>query len=201
VPVIISQENREVNPVPFLIDESGLLMAPLVRRTWAPRGQTPDFVQRGGGGPRQKVSVAAALWLSPRRDRLGLYSKTLVNGYFDNWYVTAFLEAMMHDLDGRFVVVWDGGPMHKGDPIHQLTDHFADRLCLEPLPPWAPMLNPTEPLWGWLKYDRLCNYAPHDAAELDGRVVAELASVKDDQQFLRALYHASELPLPRALLF
>ena len=21
--------------------------------------------------------------------------------------------------------------MHKGDPIHQLTDHFADRLCLE----------------------------------------------------------------------
>jgi hypothetical protein len=183
-----------------LIDESGLLMAPLVRRTWAPRGQTPDFVQRGGG-PRQKVSVAAALWLAPRRDRLGLYSKTLVNGYFDNWHVAAFLEAIMHDLDGRFVVVWDGGPMHKGDPIHQLTKHFADRLCLEALPPWAPMLNPTEPLWGWLKYDRLCNYAPHDAAELDGRVVAELTAVKDDQRFLRGLYHASELPLPRALLF
>ena len=59
-------------------------MAPLVRRTWAPRGQTPDFVQSGGRGPREKVSVAAALWLSPRRERLGLYFKTLVNGYFDN---------------------------------------------------------------------------------------------------------------------
>ena len=80
-------------------------------------------------------------------------------------------------------------------------DHFADRLCLEPLPPWAPMLNPTEPLWGWLRDDRLCNYAPHDAAELNGRVVAELAAVGDDQQFLRNLYHASELPLPRTLLF
>ena len=62
------------------------------------------------------------------------------------------------------------------------------------------MLNPTEPLWGWLKYDRLCNYAPHDATELDGTVVAELAAVKEDQEFLRGLYHASELPLPRALL-
>jgi hypothetical protein len=183
-----------------LIDESGLLMAPLVRRTWAPQGQTPDFVQSGGRGPREKVSVAAALWLSPRRDRLGLYFKTVVNGYFDNWYVTAFLEAMMHDLSGRFVVVWDGGPMHKGDPIQRLTDHFAEHLCLEALPPWAPMLNPTEPLWGWLKYDRLCNYAPWDAAELDGRAVAELEAVKDDQQFLRGLYHASELPLPRTLL-
>ena len=80
-------------------------------------------------------------------------------------------------------------------------DHFADRLCLEPLPPWAPMLNPTEPLWGWLRDDRLCNYAPHDAAELNGRVVAELAAVGDDQQFLRNLYHASELPLSRTLLF
>jgi hypothetical protein len=131
---------------------------------------------------------------------LGLYFKTWVNGYFDNWYVTAFLEAMMHDRAGRFVVGWDGGPMHKGDPIQRLTGHVADRLCLEALPPGAPMLNPIGPLWGWLRDDRLCDYAPHDAAELDCRVVAELEAVKDDQQFLRGLYHASELPRPRTLL-
>ena len=131
-----------------MIDESGLLMGPLLRRTWAPKGQTPSLTQRGAH--RQKVSVAAAVWLSPRRDHLGLYFHTLADGYFDNWYVTAFIEAMLRDLSGRFVVVWDGGPMHQGDPIHQLTGHFADRLCLEPLPPWAPMLNPTEPLWGWV---------------------------------------------------
>ena len=51
------------------IDESGLLMAPLVRRTWAPRGQTPELAQRSGH--REKVSVAAALGLSPHRDRMG----------------------------------------------------------------------------------------------------------------------------------
>ena len=61
-----------------LIDESGLLMAPLARRTWAPRGQTPELVQKSG--TREKVSIAAAVWLSPRRDRLGLYSHTLANG-------------------------------------------------------------------------------------------------------------------------
>jgi len=76
-----------------LIDESGLMMAPLLRRTWAPRGQTPSLVQ--AGAHRKKVSVAAALWLSPRRDHLGLYFHTLADGYFDNWYMTAFLEAML----------------------------------------------------------------------------------------------------------
>src|SRR3954453_11505371 len=31
-----------------LIDESGLMMAPLARRTWSLRGQTPSQAQRGG---------------------------------------------------------------------------------------------------------------------------------------------------------
>lgn len=181
-----------------LIDESGLMMAPLARRTWAPRGQTPSLAQ--AGGHRKKVSVAAALWLSPLRDHLGLYSHTLADGYFDSWYVTAFLEAMLHDLPGRFVVVWDGGPMHKGEPIRELEAHFADRLTLERLPPFAPVLNPVEALWGWLKYSRLNNFAPRDPAELDRRVVAELAAIRGDQVFLRNLFHASELPIPLTLL-
>lgn len=173
-------------------------MAPLVRRTWAPRGRTPELVQKSG--TREKVSVAAAVWLSPRRNRLGLYSHTLANGYFDSWLMAAFLEAMLKDLAGRFVVVWDGGPMHKGDPIRDLMGHFADRLDLERLPPYAPMLNPVEPLWSWLKWGRLSNFAPKNAAEIEERVVAELAKVHEDQAFLRNLFHASDLPLPRALL-
>jgi DDE superfamily endonuclease len=181
-----------------LIDESGLLMAPLARRTWAPRGQTPEQEQRSG--TREKVSIAAAVWLSPRRDRPGLYFHTLPDGYFDSWHVAAFLEAMLKDLAGRFVVVWDGGPMHKGDPIRDLVGHFGDRLDLERLPPYAPMLNPVEPLWSWLKWGRLSNLGPKDAHELDLRATAELTKVRGDQAFLRSLFHASDLPLPRALL-
>jgi transposase len=181
-----------------LIDESGLLMGPLLRRTWSPIGQTPAIVQ--GGAHRQKVSIAAAVWLSPRRDHLGLYFHTLADGFFDSWYVTAFIEAMLRDLPGRFVVIWDGGPMHKGEPIRALEAQFADRLALERLPPWAPMLNPVESLWSRLKWGRLSNFPPHDVGELDKRVVAELAVRRADQKFLRNLFHASELPLPRTLL-
>jgi hypothetical protein len=63
------------------------------------------------------------------------------------------------------------------------------------------MLNPVEPLGGWLKDDPLCHFAPLDTLELEGRVVAELVAIQDDQVFLRNWDQASELPLPRTLLF
>lgn len=173
-------------------------MAPLLRRTWALRGQTPELVQHGG--QRQKVSLAAALWMPPRRDRLGLFHRALVNAYFDNAEVSALLEEFLTHHEGRWVVVWDGGPMHRGDPIRELVDRRAGRLSLERLPPYAPMLNPVEFVWGWLKYDRLCNFAPHDVTELHRAVIGELRMIERDQTALRNLFRASELPLPRTLL-
>jgi transposase len=173
-------------------------MAPLARRTWAPRGGTPELVQKSG--TREKVSVLAALCLSPRRDRLDLYSQTLANGYFDTWHVASFLEAMVQGLVGRFVVIWDGGSMHKGDPINQLVRESQGRLDLERLPAHAPVLMPMEQVWTWLKYDRLCNFPPRDAHHLNEAVIRELDVIRDDQHRLRNFFHASRLPLPRALL-
>ncbi|MGZ3367094.1 MAG: IS630 family transposase [Caulobacteraceae bacterium] len=67
----INNKARRLGAAIALIDERGLLRAPLARRTGSPRGQTPDLVPKRG--TRAKVSVAAALGLSPRRDWLGLY--------------------------------------------------------------------------------------------------------------------------------
>jgi transposase len=78
---------------------------------------------------------------------------------------------MLKDLAGRFVVIWDGGPRHKGDPIRDLMGRFAGRLDLEKLPPYAPMLNPVESLWSWLRWERLSNLGPRDAADLNARVI------------------------------
>ena len=182
----------------ILIDESGLLMAPLVRRTWSPRGETPVLLQKGKH--REKVSVAAALCLSPARQRLRLLFQTLVNAYFDNQRTADFLRAVLCQVPGRLVVLWDGGTMHKGDPIHDLLEGYPTRLNVERLPPYAPMLNPVEPIWSWLKYGRLCNFAPGDARALNEAVVAELTPLRRDQNSLRGFWHASDLPLPRALL-
>jgi transposase len=174
-------------------------MAPLVRRTWAPRGHRPVLRQKGRH--REKVSVAAALSWSPARPgRLRLVFRTLANAYFNSERSAAFLELLVREVPGRLTVLWDGGTIHKGDPIRAAVERFRPRLALERLPPYAPMLNPVEPVWSWLKYSRLCNLAPTDAHDLRRRVVRELTAVSQDQAFLTSMWHASDLPLPRALL-
>jgi hypothetical protein len=50
----------------LMLDESGLLMAPLLRRTWALRVPPPESRYRKAE-QRQKVSVAAGLGLPPDR--------------------------------------------------------------------------------------------------------------------------------------
>jgi transposase len=194
----IKRKARRRGACLMVFDESGLLMAPLRRRSWSLRGHPPEIKEKAGH--REKVSVAGAIWLTPLRDRLNFAFQTVVNGYFSNGEVSEFLEAGLQWLPEPLVVVWDSGTMHKGDPINELVAKSAGRLALEPLPAYAPELNPVEQVWTWLKYDRLCNFAPPDAQDLNEAILRELDPLGDDQHRLRNFFHASRLPLPRALL-
>lgn len=174
------------------VDESGLLMAPLVRRTWAAKGSRPVLRQKGRH--REKVSVAAALCLSPTDRRLRLVWRTLPNAYFNNVAIAAFLREVVGAEMRPSVVLWDGGNLHRGDPIRRLLADARGRLRLERLPPYAPMLNPIETLWSWLKYSRLGNFAPADAAVLEEAITGELSAVSRDQVRLAAFCRDAELP-------
>jgi transposase len=124
--------------------------------------------------------------------------QTLVNGYFTNVEVAAFLNCAVQGLPSPVIALWDGGTMHKGGPIRTLVEESAGRLAIEPLPAHAPMLMPVEFLWRWLKYGRLCNFAPRDARHLNAAVVRELEAIWDNQVLLSSFFHQSDLPLPRA---
>jgi transposase len=194
----IKRKARRRGACLLLLDESGLLMAPLRRRSWSLRGHPPQMKEKAGH--REKVSVVGALVLTPARDRLTLAYQTLVNGYFDNARVAEFLSGALQWRSEPLVVIWDGGSMHKGGPIRDLVAQSGGRLDLEPLPAYAPMLNPIEQVWTWLKYGRLSNFAPEDAHALDEVVLRELDAIREDQDRLRNFFHASDLPLPRTLL-
>jgi hypothetical protein len=174
-------------------DETGLLMAPLLRTTLAPRGRTPRLEQRASH--RDKVSVAAALWTTPG-GLVRLAFRTYPDAHVTNERYAEFLadEVLAGGLPRRpVVVVHDRGNMHRGEPVEALLDG-ADRLLgFEPLPAYAPELNPVEELWDWLKYDELPNFAPRDVAHLDRVVNGRLFALHRDQPRLRTFLDNSPL--------
>jgi transposase len=172
------------------IDESGYLLAPLLRRTWAPQGQTPVLRQRARH--RDKVSAVAAFTRSPRRHRQGLYFQTYPKEYINNVKVAAFLRQLLRHLRGNVIVIWDGGNMHKGEPIRQVLADYP-RLRLERLPAYAPELNPVEYLWNQTKYGQLANYAAANVAALHEVVDQRLQAMQGDPCRIASCFAAAAI--------
>lgn len=173
-----------------------MLLAPLVRRSLSPKGHPATLLHKAKH--REKVSLMAALSVSPKTRRLGLYFSSLVNDSFDQAAVAWFLREVLKHLRGPVIVVWDRGPMHRGSEIRRLLEDYP-RLALEALPPYAPELNPVEQIWTHLKWNRLCNLAPKDSVHLDQLVFEELHPLRNDHERLRKFWDGSELPWPHAL--
>ena len=68
--------------------------------------------------------------ISPRRHRLGLYFCTFPKNFVNQERAADFLRGLLGRLRGPVIVVWDGGPMHKGDAIRAVLRDFP-RLSLE----------------------------------------------------------------------
>lgn len=166
-------------------------MAPLVRRTWARRGRRP--VLRQQAKQREKVSVAAALWVSADGEPDRVSYRMIADGYFNNVAVAGFLTDLLRETDAGCTVVWDGGNMHRGQPIQDVLAAAKGRLELVRLPPYAPMLNPVEQLWCWLKYTRLCNYAPPTLSDLVARARREFKNVQRNRSRMHSFWSGCEL--------
>lgn len=141
-------------------------MAPLVRRSWSPRGETPLLHQRTRS--HQKVSVIAVLCVPPARDDVHLYFRLHPNANINTDAVLDFLGVLLQQLSGPLVLVWDRLQAHRAKVTKNFFAHHP-RLHPHFLPPYAPELNPVENVWSYLKTNPLANFAPVD---LDGLLQA-----------------------------
>jgi transposase len=173
------------------IDESGLLMAPLVRRTWAPVGQTPIVYQRTRS--RERVSMIAALTVSPRRRKVGLYFRLLPNENVVTAVVLRFVRQLRRQLGAPLVVVWDRLNVHRC--AWGTLQGASPSIHAVLLPPYAPELNPVEVFWSYLKINPLANWPAADADQLHRRAQRHARRIADDQDLLRSFLKATPLSL------
>lgn len=134
-------------------DESGVSLLPSVRATWAPKGHTPVLRHRFGW---KRLSVAGALAYEPDGRSAHLIFQLRPGAYNDEALIEFLSE--LNQLEQRPVVlIWDGLPSHRSGRMRDWIASQRPWLWVEPLPGYAPDLNPTEQVWGNLKAQELAN--------------------------------------------
>lgn len=167
-------------------------MAPVVRRSWAPRGHTPILYQQTRSW--DKVSVIGALSVSPRRRRVGCYVALHPNANVTSERVVTFLKDLKRHLRSPIVLVWDRLPVHRSRRIARFLAANR-RMHIELLPPYAPELNPVEAVWSYIKCNPLANFAPTGVGPLARKARRAIRGLRRRPDLLRSFIRSSPLPL------
>jgi transposase len=176
------------------LDESGFMLAPTVRRTYAPIGQTP-ILRRWDRHDR--ISAISCVTVGPgRRRRLGLHFRLLP----DDTNVTGdrmveFLRDLRRQLPCPMRIVWDRGNVH--DRCKAVRAFLAEHPSIrtEQFPPYTPEANPDEGVWQHTKHGRLANFTPGGTAELREAVTAELTRLRRSPKLLAAFLRHAKIPI------
>lgn len=167
-------------------------MAPHLRRTWAPRGYTPVFTQRGRS--RRKVSVIAALTISPRRKQGRCHFGFLPDANYDGEAILAFLKELARSVRVPIELIWDRLRAHHQGSVGAWLSH-QHRVRAHLLPAYAPELNPVELIWGYAKMNPMANFAPTELADLLKRTRQATRAIAGNQPLLRSFIAHGHLSL------
>jgi transposase len=170
----------------IFVDETGFSQRPSLRRTYAPRGQTPVVKEHFNW---KRLSAIGAIAWRPQEASTRLFL-TVRLGSISSPDVVEFLRNLRRHIRGPVVVIWDGLTCHRSGETQRYIDTQKHWLTVARFPAYAPELNPLEALWSTLKGKDVANYSPDSMAELDGHLRRSIRRVRRRDVGLNFIKHA-----------
>jgi transposase len=163
------------------VDEAGFYLLPAAVATYAPVGETPVLEEMLTRDHLSAISAVTPEGLL----RMQVYEEAITGAE-----VVRFLKHLSARLPGgRFWIFWDGAPIHRSRVVQQfLATAPAGRFRIEPLPGYAPEVNPDEGVWDWLKEKELANVSCLDLRELRGEVRAATQRLQRHPEVVRGFF-------------
>jgi transposase len=158
----VEKRAQRQNALIVFEDESGVSLLPSVRATWAPKGHTPVLRHRFAW---KRLSLAGALAYEPDGSSAHLFFE-LRPGAYNDVTLIEFLNELNAVEQRPLLLIWDGLPSHRS---RRMLDWVASQrawLTIEPLPGYAPDVNPIEHVWGNLKSTVLANLCSDTIGEV-----------------------------------
>jgi transposase len=182
-PVLKEKARREHRRLVF-VDESGFYLLPGVVKTYAPEAETPVLDE---WQTRDHLSVMGGV--TPQGKVYTMVRPTSLNGL----HSIEFLIHLGRLAGDRLLVIWDGSPIHRRVELKEFVEEAGDAIHLEPLPAYAPDLNPVEGLWQHLKDVEMRNLTCLDLDQLHLELHLALGRVRQKPHLFRSFFEGAGL--------
>lgn len=106
-----------------------------------------------------------------------------------------FLQALVRQIKGKLLIVWDGLPAHRSALVRSYVESLNGHMVLERLPAYAPELNPVEYIWGYMKQRELANLCAKTIGEVSQFARNRLKSMQRRPRLITAFWKQAELPI------
>jgi transposase len=170
---------KQNQAIVYFEDESGVALAPVIGKTWAPVGQTPIVRVTGKRG-----GVLAMSAISPS----GRMCFRLESRKINTDVMLEFLGQISAQHPRRKVaVIMDQAPCHVAKRIQALNEQ-SSKLRVYYLPPYSPELNPDEKVWRHMKHIKLKNHQAQDKKQLGRLVIGALRSMQKTPELTKRFF-------------
>ena len=174
------QERRTL----IFIDEAGFYPLPGVVRTYAPKGLTPVLHE---WQTHDHLSVMGAV------TQLGKVYTLARQESLTGRHSVEFLLHLLCVAARRLLVIWDGSPIHRRVLVKDFVAGTQGKIWLEPLPGYAPDLNPVEGLWQHLKHVEMRNLVSLDLEELHQEFHLAVGRVRQKPHLVQSFFEEAGL--------
>ena len=167
----------------MFFDEFGFSFQEMLARTWAPKGRRP--ILRRVERERRALSTAVGFTL------IGKIYKRHFEGSMKSEQVIESLRHLQRYIPGWMILIWDRASIHTSGKTQAYLDAHPE-ILVEPLPSYAPELNPEEYCHGNVK-QHLKNVTPDTVAEMCGLLDREFARLRHRPDLLLNFIHHAGL--------
>ena len=149
-----------------------------MRKTWAPKGETPTIESSGSW---KSLTMAGLLVFTPKGNRPRILFR-LQPGAMDSHDFVDMLEDVKAEMGGRkLLLIWDGLPAHRSKKVREYIQSQKLWLRVERYPAYAPELSPVEFIWSPMKTKDLAHLPSKGLCHLKCAVRRSFRRIKNDR--------------------
>ncbi|MFN8482266.1 MAG: IS630 family transposase [Anaerolineae bacterium] len=169
----LRQQAKAEGATIFFVDEAHFRADVDVRAKWVPRGK-PALADTTSPKRGEKATYYSAVCLETGQTEVMNVTENLTAETS-----VAFLKQLRANHSQPLIVIWDNGPMHRGDALRTYLTTPDLKLRLVALPSYSPDFNADEAIWDWVREAVTANTCFETAAKVRAKVDAFLAGLAD----------------------